>query len=41
MNDIRTIEGLILSQNRALKELKAESEELYNEAIQVYVYLLY
>ncbi|XP_035717230.1 39S ribosomal protein L40, mitochondrial-like isoform X2 [Vespa mandarinia] len=36
-NDIQTIEELMLSQNRALKELKAESEELYNEAIQVLV----
>ncbi|KAF7408259.1 hypothetical protein HZH66_002796 [Vespula vulgaris] len=34
-NDIKTIEGLILSQKRALRELKAESEELYNEAIQI------
>ncbi|XP_046838065.1 39S ribosomal protein L40, mitochondrial isoform X1 [Vespa crabro] len=34
-NDIQIIEELILSQNRALKELKAESEELYNEAIQI------
>ncbi|KAL2717133.1 hypothetical protein V1478_012833 [Vespula squamosa] len=34
-NDINTIERLILSQKRALRELKAESEELYNEAIQI------
>ncbi|XP_043492233.1 39S ribosomal protein L40, mitochondrial isoform X2 [Polistes fuscatus] len=34
LDDIRTIDRFISSQNKALQELKAESEELYNEAIQ-------
>lgn len=39
--DIQTIDSIIYSQQRALDELKAESEELYQEAIQVIIYLIY
>lgn len=35
LDDIQTIDRFISSQNKALQELKAESEELYNEAIQI------
>lgn len=33
--DVQTIDSIIQSQQKALDELRAESEELYQEAIQV------
>ncbi|KAI4474296.1 hypothetical protein M0802_015678, partial [Mischocyttarus mexicanus] len=35
INDDQIIDRFLSSQEKALKELKAESEELYNEAIQI------
>ncbi|XP_015176445.1 PREDICTED: 39S ribosomal protein L40, mitochondrial [Polistes dominula] len=35
LDNIQTIDRFISSQNKALQELKAESEELYNEALQI------
>lgn len=35
MADVQTIDSILYSQQKALDELKAESEELYQEAIQV------
>ncbi|KAK2582652.1 hypothetical protein KPH14_004931 [Odynerus spinipes] len=35
INDVQTIDKFISSQYKALNELRAESEELYNEAIQI------
>lgn len=35
MNDMQTIDRFIASQQKALNELRAASEELYNEAIQL------
>lgn len=35
MTDIQTIDSMLYSQQKALDELRAESEELYQEAIQV------
>lgn len=35
MANVQTIDAILFSQQRALNELKAESEELYNQAIQI------
>lgn len=39
LNDIRAIDSMIYSQQKALDELRAVSEELYQEAIKVIDYL--
>lgn len=39
-SDLKMVDRLIYSQERALSELRAESEELYQEAIQVCVDIL-
>lgn len=36
LNDLKMIDRLFYSQQKALDELRLESEELYQEAIQVY-----
>lgn len=39
--NIQTIDSIFYSQQKALDELRAESEDLYQEAIQVINYLIY
>lgn len=39
--DAQMIDSMLYSQQRALDELRAESEELYQEAIQVIYYSIY
>lgn len=38
LSDIQMIDGMLYSQQRALDELRNESEELYQQAIQVSLY---
>lgn len=40
LNEYRIVDNLLLSQQKALQELRLESEELYQEAIQPDVQLL-
>jgi large subunit ribosomal protein L40 len=40
LKDIQAIDSIFYSQQKALDELKAESKELYQEAIQVINYLI-
>lgn len=35
MNNMRVIESIVLSQEKALKELKAASKQLYKKAVEV------
>ena len=39
--DMLTMDNILYSQQKALEELRKESEELYNEAIQVKIMILY
>jgi len=40
LKDVRAIDSIFYSQQKALDELKAESKELYQEAIQVINYII-
>jgi len=37
LNNVQTIDSIFYSQQKALDELRAESEQLYQEAIQVII----